>query len=381
MRLIVVRGPGKAGPFELKEGVHIVGREPSCPVYLPSRKVSRKHAEVVIAAGRVTVRDLDSHNGVIDADGRRVAVLPLPPGDRVQVGDFILMLEAPLAPTTDADDVELGAEDLDSEETSERDGLIALTGSAIPANTPDERPIRSYEHHPVPEALRPTKVLPKSAAPVAAPPVVAAPSSAVASSKALPGPRPVVAAFFLIAAIAMLVCAPFGGSISNIFEARAAMREAYTLVGMRSAESLADRNIAALAAGDVPALRLDPVHDIAGIRDPTLLDAAGTVLVPAERRGTSLGASEVFLMASGSKTTAWADVGDGAIEIVAPSRVGQGQPIVGYARVILEVDAMAAERWNPLPRSLAAALAALVAFFVAAVPGWWFLARRTGNAS
>ena len=38
----------------------------------------------VVTAGRVEVRDLGSHNGILAGDGRRVATLPLAPGERVQ---------------------------------------------------------------------------------------------------------------------------------------------------------------------------------------------------------------------------------------------------------------------------------------------------------
>lgn len=93
MRMTVIRGPVEAGPFELREGDNFAGRAPECDLCLPSKKVSRRHATVMVRDGRVVVKDLESHNGVVDAEGRRVATLPLSSGGRVQIGDFLLVLE------------------------------------------------------------------------------------------------------------------------------------------------------------------------------------------------------------------------------------------------------------------------------------------------
>ena len=93
MRLTVVRGPSPTGPFELRDGVNYAGRAPECEIFLPSKRVSRKHATFEVRDGHVEVRDLDSHNGIIDAAGRRVMLLALLPGARVQVGDYLLRLE------------------------------------------------------------------------------------------------------------------------------------------------------------------------------------------------------------------------------------------------------------------------------------------------
>ncbi|MFZ5475328.1 MAG: FHA domain-containing protein, partial [Myxococcota bacterium] len=122
MRLLVVRGPQRVGPFDLRPGANVVGRGTDCAIVLPSRRVSRRHAVIQVEGERVVARDLESHNGLIDADGRRVAVVPMPPGSRVQVGDFLLMLEAPMAPVDD--DLDLDEEEkseisLDPEDTAE----------------------------------------------------------------------------------------------------------------------------------------------------------------------------------------------------------------------------------------------------------------------
>ncbi|MDP2311256.1 MAG: FHA domain-containing protein, partial [Pseudomonadota bacterium] len=138
MRLIVLRGPSPAGPFDLREGTNHAGRGPECEVFLPSKRVSRRHAVFQVVDGRVEVRDLESHNGILSADGTRVASLVLAPGERVQVGDFVLRLEAPV------DDLVLLEE--------EDDDILLDDETAESAGPPAEAPPR----HPAPLPPPPT---------------------------------------------------------------------------------------------------------------------------------------------------------------------------------------------------------------------------------
>lgn len=123
MRIVVVRGPEMAGPFELIEGTNVIGRDPTANVRLPSRRVSRRHCVLVLTEGRVLVRDLDSANGIVEEGGRRVKELELRPNGRMQIGDFVLRLEEPGVtddfeleddPLTAEDDLHLDDEDEDT---------------------------------------------------------------------------------------------------------------------------------------------------------------------------------------------------------------------------------------------------------------------------
>ncbi|GDX82302.1 hypothetical protein LBMAG42_41130 [Deltaproteobacteria bacterium] len=118
-----MRGPEMAGPFELTEGTNVIGRDPTANVRLQSRRVSRRHCVVVLAEGRVLVRDLDSANGIVEEGGRRVKELELRPNGRIQIGDFVLRLEDPGItddleleddPLTAEDDLHLDDEDEDT---------------------------------------------------------------------------------------------------------------------------------------------------------------------------------------------------------------------------------------------------------------------------
>ncbi|MDP2305949.1 MAG: FHA domain-containing protein, partial [Pseudomonadota bacterium] len=132
MRLIVLRGPSPAGPFDLGPGTNHAGRGPECEVFLPSKRVSRRHAVFQIIDGQVEVRDLDSHNGILSADGTRVSQLMLSPGERVQVGDYLLRLEGP------TDDLLLEEEEDDDVLLDDETAESALP--ARPATTPNPPP-------------------------------------------------------------------------------------------------------------------------------------------------------------------------------------------------------------------------------------------------
>lgn len=117
MRLVVARGPEPVGPFELRPGANYLGRDPACEVHLPSKRVSRKHAVAFISGARLTLKDNGSANGLYDESGHRCEVLELSPGQRVQVGDYVLRFEAAQV----EEDVEL---DIDDPLTAEDDLLI-----------------------------------------------------------------------------------------------------------------------------------------------------------------------------------------------------------------------------------------------------------------
>ena len=151
MRIVVVRGPESAGPFDLSSGPNIIGREPGCTVRLVSKRVSRKHAVAFLADGRLKVSDLGSANGLFDEAGHRADAVLLTPGRKVQVGDFVLRFESDEVggeldlddddPLTADDDLVL--EDMD-EETPARSGPLPVL------RAPESKPARSAR--PLPRA-------------------------------------------------------------------------------------------------------------------------------------------------------------------------------------------------------------------------------------
>ncbi len=92
MQLKVLRGPRVGASFALQQGENLAGRNADNPVHLGSSHVSGRHCVFVLQGQQLTVRDLDSTNGVY-VEGHRVREAVLAPGQRVQVGDWLLQLE------------------------------------------------------------------------------------------------------------------------------------------------------------------------------------------------------------------------------------------------------------------------------------------------
>ena len=76
--------------LRLDEGENLVGREPSCPVWLDASGVSRRHARVRVEGDSATVEDLGSKNGTWLNDERITESMALRDGDRLQLGPVSL---------------------------------------------------------------------------------------------------------------------------------------------------------------------------------------------------------------------------------------------------------------------------------------------------
>ena len=78
--------------FELAEGKHVLGRAAECDVVLPESSVSRRHAELEYATGRVRVRDLGSHNGTMVNGAVCEGWRDVGPGDQLTLGRAVFSL-------------------------------------------------------------------------------------------------------------------------------------------------------------------------------------------------------------------------------------------------------------------------------------------------
>lgn len=78
----------------LLPGKYLIGRSRSCQLIVPSELVSRRHAELCVdLSGRVTLRDLNSHNGVsVNGHCLGVSGIALHDGDRFKIGTDTFML-------------------------------------------------------------------------------------------------------------------------------------------------------------------------------------------------------------------------------------------------------------------------------------------------
>jgi DNA segregation ATPase FtsK/SpoIIIE, S-DNA-T family len=68
LELHVVSGPAAGTVLPLAPGASVVGRAPGCDLVLDDDEVSREHAEVVVTADSIRVRDLGSTNGLAVGD-------------------------------------------------------------------------------------------------------------------------------------------------------------------------------------------------------------------------------------------------------------------------------------------------------------------------
>jgi FHA domain-containing protein len=86
--VLVVDGPGTR--HVLEPGSNVLGRGTDADIRLPDTGVSRKHADVQLEGGTVTVEDLGSTNGTL-VNGRRVGRQDLADGDVIRIGHSVLV--------------------------------------------------------------------------------------------------------------------------------------------------------------------------------------------------------------------------------------------------------------------------------------------------
>lgn len=83
---------GKTHLFRLREGTSLVGRGSECEIILTSNTVSRKHAELTVENGRLTVKDLKSRNGTF-IDHQKITSGVVEQGQRVKFGVLAFVLQ------------------------------------------------------------------------------------------------------------------------------------------------------------------------------------------------------------------------------------------------------------------------------------------------
>ncbi len=97
--VIEIREPGRAARRIPLTGAPMrIGRAPECEIVLRDSRVSRRHARLHARDGLLLLTDLGSTNGT-RVNGNRITELVLGEGDRIQVGDTSLVVEAAPAGT------------------------------------------------------------------------------------------------------------------------------------------------------------------------------------------------------------------------------------------------------------------------------------------
>jgi pSer/pThr/pTyr-binding forkhead associated (FHA) protein len=89
--LVMFHGHAAPRVFELKKPDIIIGRGEACDLRVPLGSVSRKHCKITIEPDAI-VEDLGSSNGTY-VNGQRIHSHPLEPGDSIQIGPVVFVLQ------------------------------------------------------------------------------------------------------------------------------------------------------------------------------------------------------------------------------------------------------------------------------------------------
>jgi EmrB/QacA subfamily drug resistance transporter len=98
-QLRVVKGATTSHVVPVVDGLAL-GRDPACDIVFNDEEISRRHAQIAVGGGQVTLEDQNSTNGTF-LDGERVlGSHRLEDGDRIELGSAVLDYEAPALQTT-----------------------------------------------------------------------------------------------------------------------------------------------------------------------------------------------------------------------------------------------------------------------------------------
>lgn len=98
--LVMFRANGERRSFSLPREVTVIGRREDCDLRIPLGDVSRKHCRIIQEADTLRIEDLGSSNGTYH-NGQRVQESILSPGDTIQIGPVVFVLQVDGVPSDD----------------------------------------------------------------------------------------------------------------------------------------------------------------------------------------------------------------------------------------------------------------------------------------
>src|SRR5688572_4063818 len=98
--LVMFRADGERRSFSIARDMTVIGRREDCDLRIPLGDVSRKHCRLVRDGDVLKVEDLGSSNGTF-LNGQRVQEALLSPGDSIQVGPVVFVLQVDGEPADD----------------------------------------------------------------------------------------------------------------------------------------------------------------------------------------------------------------------------------------------------------------------------------------
>src|SRR5687768_6241188 len=97
---VMFRSGGALRSFSIARDRTVIGRREDCDLRIPLGDVSRKHCRLVRDGDVLKVEDLGSSNGTF-LNGQRVQEALLSPGDSIQVGPVVFVLQIDGEPADD----------------------------------------------------------------------------------------------------------------------------------------------------------------------------------------------------------------------------------------------------------------------------------------
>lgn len=96
--LVMFRSDGERRSFSMARDITVIGRREDCDLRIPLGDVSRKHCRLIRDGDAIRIEDLGSSNGTFH-NGQRVQEAVLSPGDSVQVGPVVFVLQVDGVPS------------------------------------------------------------------------------------------------------------------------------------------------------------------------------------------------------------------------------------------------------------------------------------------
>jgi pSer/pThr/pTyr-binding forkhead associated (FHA) protein len=90
--LVMFRSDGERRSFSMARDMTVIGRREDCDLRIPLGEVSRKHCRILRDGDSLKLEDLGSSNGTF-LNGSRVQEALLSPGDTIQVGPVVFVLQ------------------------------------------------------------------------------------------------------------------------------------------------------------------------------------------------------------------------------------------------------------------------------------------------
>jgi pSer/pThr/pTyr-binding forkhead associated (FHA) protein len=98
--LVMFRADGERRSFSIARDMTVIGRREDCDLRIPLGDVSRKHCRIVRDGEMLKLEDLGSSNGTF-LNAHRVQEALLSPGDSIQVGPVVFVLQIDGEPADD----------------------------------------------------------------------------------------------------------------------------------------------------------------------------------------------------------------------------------------------------------------------------------------